>query len=239
MSTAAEQPRTAVQADEASERIVAGMRGVETPRGAGISGVLRAPLRMARSRRRLAIAGAVLAALALSACGRADMKETTGTYAGENGAAAPYLSVGKLVYQVQISRSLNPWETEDAAFLVGLPDKGKNLKAGEEWFGVFLEVFNETKSAQPDASDITIDDIEGQTYEPIVPDSTNLYAYRPGMVSQKAQIPTPDSPASYDPSNGALIIYRIKLESLEDRPLRIKIANPEDPSETASAELDV
>lgn len=193
----------------------------------------------ARPRKTVAVAGALLAAVALSACGRADMRETTGTYAGEDGAAAPYLNVGKLVYQVQISRSLNPWETEDSAFLKGLPDDGKQLEAGEEWFGVFLQVYNETKTSQPDASDVTISDTEGQTYSPIMPNSTNIFAYRPGMISQKGQVPTPDSPASYDAAGGALLIYKIKLEALEDRPLRIKIANPEDPSEAASAELDV
>jgi hypothetical protein len=193
----------------------------------------------ARLRRNVALAGAVLAAIALSACGRADMRETTGTYAGEDGAAAPYLNVGNLVYQVQISRSLNPWENEDSAFLKGLPDDGKQLESGEEWFGVFLQVFNETKTAQPDASDVTVYDTEGQTYHPIMPSDSNIFAYRPGMIWRKSQVPKPDSPASYDASGGALLIYKIKLEALEDRPLRIKIANPEDPSETATAELDV
>ena len=192
-----------------------------------------------RSRRRLAIAGGVVTAVALSACGRANMRETTGSYSGQNGAPAPYLNVGKLVYQVQISRSLNPWELEDASFLQGVPDAGKNLEAGEEWFGVFLQVYNETKSAHPDASNVTITDTEGQVYHPIVPSTTNQFAYRPGEIPQKGQVPALDSPASYDSAGGALLIYKIKLEALEDRPLKINIANPANPSEKASAELDV
>jgi hypothetical protein len=193
-----------------------------------------------RSRRRLALAGAAIAAMVgLSACGNADMRETTGTYAGENGAAAPYLNVGNLVYQVEISRSLNPWEPEDSAFLEGMPDRGKELKQGEEWLGVFLQVYNETKKSQVDASDVTVSDTEGEVYKPIMPNDTNLFAYRPGSVPGKGQIPRPDTAASYNATGGALLIYKIKLEALEDRPLKIKIANPENPSETASAELDL
>src|ERR1700744_5757763 len=82
-----------------------------------LRGALAGRLASARPRRKVALAGAVLAGIAPRACGRADMRETTGTYAGEDGASAPYLNVGKLVYQVQVSRSLNPWETEDSAFL--------------------------------------------------------------------------------------------------------------------------
>lgn len=190
-------------------------------------------------RKRLALAGAVLTALALSACGSADMRETTGSYSGENGAAAPYLNVGDLVYQVQITRSLNPWETEDSSFLEGIPSAGKGIEAGEEWFGVFMQVYNETKSSHPDASDVTITDTEGQVFHPITPAATNPFAYRAGQVPQKGQVPALDSPASYDSAGGALLIYKINLEALEDRPLTIHIANPENPSETASAELDV
>ncbi|MHB1537592.1 MAG: hypothetical protein ACYCUM_00445 [Solirubrobacteraceae bacterium] len=211
----------------------------ENVAGAGAPILKARHLRGLPPRRRLVLAGAVLTAIALSACGRANTRETTGTYAGQNGAAAPYLNVGKLVYQVQISRSLNPWETEDSAFLEGLPNAGKELNAGEEWFGVFMQVYNETKSSHLDASNVTISDTEGHVYHPIIPSATNPFAYRPGQIPQKGQVPSLDSPASYDSTGGALLIYRIKLESLEDRPLQINISNPEDPSESASAELDV
>lgn len=195
--------------------------------------------RRLRPRRALALAGAALAAVGLSACGKADMRETSGTYAGENGAAAPYLNVGNLVYQVEISRSLNPWEAEDAAFLVGLPSDGKELKQGEEWLGVFMQVFNETKSPQPAAGEVTISDAEDKVYRPVEPKSTNLFAYRPGTVPAKDMIPAPDTAASYNSTGGALLIYKISLEALEARPLTIHIVNPEDPAEKASAELDV
>ncbi|MHB1467788.1 MAG: hypothetical protein ACYCX7_01370 [Solirubrobacteraceae bacterium] len=232
MSRAFEQ--TTLRAVAADGPAGASERGADDTRS-----VLANRLQGGRPRRRIAVAGALLAALALSACGSANMRETTGTYSGENGAAAPYLNVGSLVYQVQISRSLNPWENEDAGFLEGLPNHGKELSAGEEWFGVFLQVYNETKSSQPDATEVTLSDTEGHVYHPVMPNATNEFVYRPGQIPQKGQVPALDAPASYDSAGGALLIYKIKLESLENRPIRIKIANPEDPSESASAELDV
>ena len=63
---------------------------------------------------------AVLAALALGACGDSHTKVTTGTYAGESGANAPYLDVGPLKSTRCSSRAqLNPANSEDSAYLAG------------------------------------------------------------------------------------------------------------------------
>ena len=62
---------------------------------------------------------ALVAVFALGACGDSHTRVTTGTYAGESGKNAPYLNVGPLVYEVQLSRELNPANIEDAAYLKG------------------------------------------------------------------------------------------------------------------------
>lgn len=190
-------------------------------------------------RRPAAVAAALLTAVALSACGNASKPETTGTYAGEGGVGAPYLSVGSLVYQVQMSRALNAYDTEDKAYLEGVPASESKLKPGEEWFGVFVKVYNETGAPHPDATEMTVSDAEGIVYHPIVVKTTNLYAYRPGIVSAKGEIPLPSSTAYSGPISGALLLYKIKLESLDNRPLKIHVVSPTNPTETASAELDV
>lgn len=195
--------------------------------------------RIARFRRPAAVAAALLVAVALSACGNANERETTGTYAGDGGVAAPYLSVGRLVYQVQMSRALNPYDTEDKAYLEGVPASERKLSPGEEWFGVFVKVYNETGKPHADASEITVSDTEGKVYSPIAVKSTNLYAYRPTVIVAKGEIPLPDSTAYSSPIGGALLLYKIKLESLDNRPLKIHIVSPTSPAETASAELDV
>ena len=182
---------------------------------------------------------ALLAVLALSACGDSHTRVTTGTYAGESGANAPYLNVGPLIYEVQLSRELNPYDTEDANYLQGLSEAERHLEAGQEWFGVFIQVYNNSSSPQPAASALTVSDTAGNTYTPLTLVQTNQFAYRGGQVPAKEQLPQPGSVAAAGPTQGALLLYKIKIASLDNRPLTIKIVDPTDPTQTASAELDV
>jgi hypothetical protein len=192
-----------------------------------------------RARTLTAVLAAVAAVCALAACGESHSKVTTGTYAGESGANAPYLNVGPLVYEVQLSRELNPFNSEDAAFLQGLGATESKLEPGEEWFAVFVQVYNNTNQSHRAAETMTISDTAGNTYAPIVPASVNQYAYRGGTVPGKGQLPPAGTTAAYGSTQGALLLYKIKVLSLDNRPLELKITNPEDLAESASAELDV
>lgn len=195
---------------------------------------------MPRGVRKLTTAAAcALAAVALGACGSAHTRVTTGTYAGEGGKAAPYLNVGPLIYQVQLSRELNPYNTEDAAYLQGLTPVEAKLGPGEEWFAVFLQVYNDTKNAEQASSNITLSDTQGNLYTPLTPNPVNLYSYRAGTVRSGGKLPEPDTPAYFGPAQGELLLYKLKVISLDNRPIEIKIRNPEDPAESANAELDV
>jgi len=182
---------------------------------------------------------ALLAVFALSACGDSHTKVSTGTYAGESGANAPYLDVGPLKYEVQLSRELNPTNSEDASYLQGLGETERKLEPGQEWFAVFVQVYNDTSQGLPSARELTITDTQGNAYIPIVPSAINPYAYRPGVVPAKGQLPIPDATADLGPTQGALLLYKIQTVSLDNRPLELKIVDPEDPAESASAELDV
>lgn len=186
-----------------------------------------------------AVALFALAAPALGACGESHTRVTTGTYAGASGKNAPYLDVGPLVYQVQISRELNPYNTEDSQFLQGLTPAQSQLLPGEEWFGVFMQVYNESTVPHPAATDFTVSDTQGNVYRPIVPGPTNLFAYRGGVVPANNQIPAPNTVAADGPTQGLLLLYKIKVESLDNRPLTLTIVDPRDRTQTASAELDV
>lgn len=178
--------------------------------------------------------------LALSACSdNSHTRVTTGTYAGESGQNAPYLNVGPLIYEVQLSRELNPYDTEDAAYLRGLTPAQRMLRPGEEWFAVFMQVYNETSKPHPVSTNLTISDTQENVYTPIIPDATNEFAYRGGLLAPKARLPALNTVASNGPTQGALLLYKIKIVSLDNRPLELKIVDPLDPSQTASAELDV
>jgi hypothetical protein len=182
---------------------------------------------------------ALLATLALSACGDSHTRITTGTYAGESGANAPYLDVGPLTYEVQLSRELNPYNSEDASYLQGLSAAERKLEPGQEWFAVFIQVYNNSNQELPAASNLTITDTQGNSYIPLVPSEVNPYTYRAGTVPAKGQIPAPDTTAADGATQGALLLYKIQVVSLDNRPLELKIVDPTDPSQTASAELDV
>jgi hypothetical protein len=181
----------------------------------------------------------VAAALALSACGESHTRIVTGTYAGESGTNAPYLNVGPLIYEVQLSRELNPDNTEDASYLQGLSAEERKLAPGEEWFGVFLQVYNNGSSGEPAAKEITIADTQGNSYSPLIQEEVNPFTYRAGMVPAKSQIPAPGTTAADGATQGSLLLFKIKIVSLDNRPLELKIVDPSDPSQTASAELDV
>jgi hypothetical protein len=182
---------------------------------------------------------AVLAVFGLNACGDSHTKVTYGTYAGEAGKAAPYLNVGPLLYEIQISRQLNPFNHEDATYLQGLSAGEAKLEPGEEWFGVFVQVYNISNAPHLDANDFTITDTQNNTYTPLALGGANTYAYRQGIVGSKNQIPKLGTVADDFGPQGALLLYKIQTASLENRPLELKITNPEDPSESASAILDV
>jgi hypothetical protein len=190
-------------------------------------------------RKSLSLLGALAASVLIAACGNSSQRETTGTYAGEGGVPAPYLSVGPLAYQVQISRQLNPAESEDQAYLEGVPPADLTVHPGEEWFMVSLQVYNNTSHPYPASTDITLVDSEGNVYRPIVPNSSNLFAYRAGNVPGNGRLPEPDTIAGQGPTQGAILLFKIKLASLSNRPIDIEIVNPAKPSETAKAELDV
>jgi hypothetical protein len=206
--------------------------------------------RLSTGRRRLAglrplgklalVAALLVAALALSACSDdSHTKVTTGTYAGESGQNAPYLNVGPLIYEAQLSRELNPQDTEDAAYLKGLTALQRALPPGEEWFGIFMQVYNNSSTPHLMSTNVTISDTQGNVYSPIVPALTNEFAYRGGLLAAKARLPALNTVAADGPTQGALLLYKIKIVSLDNRPLELKIVDPLDPSQTASAELDV
>jgi hypothetical protein len=183
----------------------------------------------------------LLGVLALSACGNSHSKVSTGTYAGESGASAPYLDVGPLVYQVQLSRQLNPYDTEDSAYLQGMTPAEQKLEAGQEWFGLFIQVYNRSSQAHLAASapTVTIFDTQDNAYVPQTLPPGNPFAYRGGLVPANGRLPELDTVAANGATQGALLLYKIYTVSLDNRPLKVRIVDPTDASATASAELDV
>jgi hypothetical protein len=160
---------------------------------------------------------AALAALAAGGCGN----KTDTAIVGET--EGIYVSVDDLTYQVQISRIMNPSSAEDQAYMKGLPE-GEEPAADEVWFGVFMRVENETDEELPAAEGFKIVDTQETEFEPVELDpEVNVFGYVPRPVPPGELLPPPNTPASDNTIRGELLLFRLKVQSLYNRPLELVI----------------
>ena len=191
---------------------------------------------MTRPRRLATLLAALLVSGGLSACGKHQstgpvrIAETEGIY----------LDVSDLKYQVQMSRQLNPKDTQDKPLLLGIPADEQELSADEVWFAVALRVQNETGEPLMPSEHIEIEDTVGQVYEPVELEEENVYAYRADdPIPARETYPVLDSPAFDSPSQGAILLFKLTLTGLNNRPLELKIEGRKFPKQTGLVNLDV
>lgn len=159
----------------------------------------------------VALALAILAAVSISACGWSSDSKSV--------AEGQPVELGDLKYNVVFSRFLNPNDNEDSAYLVGQPE----ASPGNSWFGVFLEVQNETDEPQRVGS-MHINDAEGREYAAFP--SESLYALKFGEeVEPEEQIPILDSTPQQGPIEGVVLLFRLPASASENRPLTMTIAS--------------
>jgi hypothetical protein len=173
-----------------------------------------------------------VAALSLGACGKREYPHTSAESEGI------YLDLDSLKYQVQVSRELNPSDPEDKPYMVGLATADRDLAADEIWFGVFLRVENTGKAPHPTSHELEIEDTQRNVYRPVRLASINDFRYRSGTLGAKQRIPGPDTPAFDGPTQGALVLFKLKATSFDNRPLVLKISSAES-SATVDVDLDV
>lgn len=159
----------------------------------------------------------VTAAFALSACGSSsDSKDVV---EGEP------VELGELQYNVIFSRFLNLHDNEDSAYLVGQPEPAP----GHNYFGVFVEVQNESEEPQTLADSLTITDAGHETFDAIP--SKSLYALPfGGEVESQEQIPVLDSTPEQGPIEGSVVLFELPASASENRPLTLSIPGPEGPA---------
>lgn len=181
--------------------------------------------------RHIAAAIAVVAlALPLGACGR----EKTTTFGATEGT---YLDVGPIAYQVQISRILNPQDIEDRDYMQGVQGK---LAVDEVWFAVFVRGQNTSDKTQQAADDFEITDTRDNRFKPVAIATTNPFAYRARPVGHGQLIPSGSSAAGAGiVQQGAMLLFKVKLSSLSNRPLEFHIKSPTVPQKEGIVELDV
>jgi len=176
----------------------------------------------------------IAVALTLAAC---DTKKAT-TREGET--EGIYLNVGPLKYQVEISRQLNPAAIpEDATFLDDIAPEDAKLAPDEIWFDVFVRVENETSKPQRPATSFTITDTEGNSYTPVKFGPNNVFAYSDAPIRAHSYAPGPDTiPAQVGSIGGMQLLFKVKRNSLDNRPLELHIKSFF-PDDEATDSLDV
>lgn len=165
----------------------------------------------------LACAGAL--ATGVAACGKSNHPPTA-----ENDGV--YVEAGPITYQLEVSRELNQYATEDRQYLVGLPGSA-SLSPSQEWYMVSLWAKNQTKSQHATSDSFDIVDTQGQHYYPVqVNPSLNPYAWTAQSLAPGATEPAPDTTASFGPTQGALLLFKLNTSVYDNRPLTLEIRAP-------------
>jgi hypothetical protein len=178
---------------------------------------------------RLLTFAVLVAALAFAGCGDKHEYNLAAETEGE------YVDVGNLVYQVQMSRFLNPGDREDREYLAELPAGTPQPTADETWFGVWMRVKNYSNETLQMADDFTVVDTQEKRFEPIPLDGP--FAYKAGMLGPDQVYPLPDTAAASGPIQGSLILFKLTNDSLQNRPLKLEIA--QEGFQTAEIDLDL
>jgi hypothetical protein len=180
-----------------------------------------APLCKVRRLRVVLLAAILVPALA-TGCGTEEEKRS--------GAEGEFITIGESIdMQVQLTRLLNPEQRPDDAYLRGQA----SVPPTEEFLGVFLIIENDGDAAYQPPRDMKVVDTQGNEYLPLdtVQSGFGLDFATPIRPNEKA--PPPNSPASFSPTSGALVLYRVKQESATDNlplVLEVPVEGQEEPS---------
>jgi hypothetical protein len=196
--------------------------------------------------RALALLLVLILALGAAACGQEEGPVESGEEAGEGIGQVQseaeteglYVDIGGLKYQVQVSRQLNPRLVGDRDYFASVPESEMDLGPDETWFGVFVRAENTGEEPARSARRFEVKDTQENIYVPVEVGEPNPFAYRPTTVQPRDLLPDRDSPAGERQPNGALLLFKLKRFSLDNRPLGLFIYSPEGDG-IASVNLDV
>jgi hypothetical protein len=169
---------------------------------------------------------ALLVAVPLAGCGEEEGEDALEAVEGEP------LHLDELIYNVAITRFMNPEETSDAEYLVGQAPE----PPGKSYLGVFLLIKNDNEDeATESAHGYVVTDAGGREYEPL--ESESPYAMEIGAtVEADGTIPEQDTTAAAGPIQGAMLLFLVDDDVSEERPLELDI---ESADHTGVVELDI
>ena len=184
-------------------------------------------MRLARPRSVLIACCAVVALIA-SGCGKDDKGEPKREGLG--------LHVAGITYRVYLTRQINQHDAEDRAYW-----HGAEPPPGFTYYGVFISACNEGKKPLTPVDHFKVVDNQDNEFEPLPAEVHNEFHYRPRVLPHKACVPENGSAAANGPTGGGLLIFKIPVQSIENRPLELEIeAEGEDGKlEHGAVELDL
>jgi len=111
-------------------------------------------------------------------------------------------------------------------------------------FGVFIQVcndYNHVPHASTPVNNFRVIDTAGNQFTPTPLPASDIFAYRPRPLSAKECVPTPGSAAASGPIGGSLLLFKLPIASIENRPFDLEI-NPQGPApvpDDQRIELDI
>jgi hypothetical protein len=142
-----------------------------------------------------------------------------------------------LSYKVFITRQLNESDPEDRGYF-----QAADAGPGQIYYGVFIQVCNMEEEPLRAAGDFKMVDTQENEFRPVALPMTNVFAYRPKTIRPDGCIPDQTSVVAQSPAGGALLLFRVPLETTENRPLVLEIQDgfdAEGEPRTLSFELDI
>jgi hypothetical protein len=166
-------------------------------------------------------------AVGVSGCGIEHRTDQSGVSQDQLSAGGePYFWAGPVTYQVQVSRQLNPYDTEDVQYLAGVTG-AQDLNAQQFWFGVFLWAKNQTNRYVTTTDTFKLVDSNGQVFTPVqLNPSVNPYAWASQTLSPDGIEPVADSTASDGSAGGGLVLFELNQNVYSNRPLTLEVFAP-------------
>jgi hypothetical protein len=164
--------------------------------------------------------------LAVAACGNQEKR-----IEGEEG---EFVHAGEVVYQVQLTRLLNPRMRPDETLVRGQAV----LPADEQFLAVFLRIENASGEPYLPPRDMKVIDSEGNEYLPLDTSQSGFGLEFAEAIPPGRFAPPPNSPAIEGRSGAAMVLFRVKTSSATDNlPLELEV--PTRGEESSRIVLDV
>jgi hypothetical protein len=143
---------------------------------------------------------------------------------GTEGDEGRYVRADDAVYQVQLTRRLNPRQHPDDTLVRGQAP----LPADEQYLAVFMTVKNDGSKPYQPPRDMRVVDTVGNEYLPLDATQSGFgldfgHSLAPGEIA-----PPDDSPGAGGPDAAAMVLFKVKRESATDNlPLELVVPTAE------------